>query len=155
MADKIKHLAGNSSLGAMYSPKKRRKSRQKILSRALKLLPHMPGLPCHALPALSCLACCHQRRIWVKNGRILEKNAKCLAKTSKKTRQLECAPSGAAAAAAGAQWGQERGHSFPCPNPLPMISCQLLTQPCNSFRQRLHYITQMTPPHTHTDTYTR
>lgn len=41
----------------------------------------MPGLPCHALP---CLACCHQRRIWVKNGRILEKNAKCLAKTSKK-----------------------------------------------------------------------
>lgn len=118
---------------ATFSQKSDEKSRQKILSRALKLLPHMS---CLALPRLAC----RQRRIWVKNcrSRTLEKNAKCLAKTSRKHANWNVGKWSSC-------WSAERG---PATSPL-MISCQLLTQPCNSFRQRLHE-TQVTPTRTNT-----
>lgn len=100
------------------------------------------------MPSLACLAACRQRRIWVKNCRsvgYLRKMLNALPKKKKKKHQ-ENTPTGmwASVAAAGAA---ERVPLPACP-PL-MISCQLLTQPCNSFRQRLHE-RQVTPTHTHT-----
>lgn len=130
--------------------KKRRKSRQKILSRALKLLPHMPGLPCLAcLPCLLALPVVINGAFGLRTVEYLRKMLNALPKHQKNTPTGMCAKWSSCWSAAEAR----EGHSFPFPYPLPIISCQLLTQPCNSFRQRLHYITQNDPPtHTHTHT---